>query len=167
MGRRLFLPIASEPAEAPTVDSVRKRLGGRASTEQGAGELVSFRDERGVLRAGVVVFARGADRDVWVPGDLVRRVRRDDAYAIDGVVPDELHSVARDAIAFARLREGQRVHYQHQGGLDDGDLIEKCRFGALVERRDRTLLGVGFRRLWGAWDEAGASGPNLGRPGGA
>lgn len=134
----------------PTVDLVRKRLGGRASTEDGAGELVSFRDERGLERAGVVVFVRGDDRDVWVPGDVVRRVRRDDARPIDGAVPAELHEVARDAIAFARLREGQRVHYQHTDGLGEGDMIEKCRFGVLVERRDRTIVGVGFRRVWGA-----------------
>jgi hypothetical protein len=28
--------------------------------------------------------------------------------------------------------------------------VEKCRFGALVERGDGTVLGVGFRRLWSA-----------------
>lgn len=150
MGRRLLLPVTKGVAEIPTVDAVRRRLGGRASTEEGAGELVSFRDERGLSRLGVVVFARGADRDVWVPGDLVRRVRREDVRPPDGLVPDELHAVARDALAFARLREGQRVTYQHGDALDEGEMIEKCRFGALVERRDRTVLGVGFRRVWGA-----------------
>ena len=151
MGKRLFLPLAvGEPAQRPTVDTVRKRLGGRASTEPGAGELVCFRDERGFERAGVVLFVQGEELDVWLTGDLVRRVRRGEAKPADGVLPEGLHAVARDAQAFASLREGQRVRYQHPGGLDEGALVEKCRFGALVERGDRTVLGVGFRRLWGA-----------------
>jgi hypothetical protein len=151
MAKRLFLPLAvGEPAQRPTVDTVRRRLGGRASTEPGAGELVCFPDERGLERAGVVVFVRGEDLDVWLTGDLVRRVRRPDARPMDGVIPDGLLAVARDALAFAELREGQRVRYQHASGLGEGALVEKCRFGALVERSDGTVLGVGFRRLWGA-----------------
>lgn len=148
MTRRLFLPLTTgELARSPTVDTVRKRLGGRASTDAGAGQVLAFRDERGGERIGVVLFVRGDELDVWVQGDLVRRVRRPDTKPADGVVPRELLAVARDAQGFAALREGQRVRYQHPGGLGDGALVEKCRFGALVERDDRTVLGIGFRRL--------------------
>lgn len=151
MAKRLFLPLAvGETSPRPTVDTVRRRLGGRASTEPGAGELVCFRDERGFERAGVVVFVRGDELDVWLTGDLVRRVRRGDARPADGVLPEGLLAVARDALAFASLHEGQHVRYQHPGGLGEGALVEKCRFGALVERADRTVLGIGFRRLWSA-----------------
>ncbi len=148
MSRRLFLPLATGPAdERPTVDRVRKKLGGRASTEPGAGEVVIVSTERGE-RAGVVLFVRGEDLDVWREGDLVRRVRRGATRAAGDAVPRDLLAVARDARAFASLVEGQRVGYQHAGGLGEGALVEKCRFGALVERADGTLLGVGFRRLW-------------------
>jgi hypothetical protein len=143
MTRRLSLPTA----RSTTVDAVRKRLGGRASTEAGAGEVLSFRDERGSERMGVVLFVRGEDLEVWVEGDLVRRVRRERTQPPDGVVSRELLAVSRDAQGFAALHEGQRVRYQHPGGLGDGALVEKCRFGGLVERDDRTVLGIGFRRL--------------------
>jgi hypothetical protein len=148
MVKRLFLPLASAPdASQPTVDTVRKKLGGRASTEAGAGGLVWFRGERGQERAGVVLFVRGEDLDVWAEGDVVRRVRRGDTRAVDGVVSKELLAVAADARLFAALHEGQRVRYQHEGGLGEGELVEKCRFGGLVERGDGVLLGIGFRRL--------------------
>jgi hypothetical protein len=154
MGRRLLLPLSIAPtrgAERPSVDAVRRRLGGRASTEAGAGEVVSFRDERGLPRVGVVLFVRGEDLDVWVQGDVVRRVRRPGAAPADGVVPPELLEVSGDARIFAELREGQRVRYQRApdaGGAGEGMLVEKCRFGGLIERGDGAVLGVGFRRLW-------------------
>ena len=147
MVRKLFLPLAPEPsAKRPTVDAVRKRLGGRAATEQGAGEIVLLRGGLGE-RMGVVLFVRGDLLDVWLEGDQVRRVRRADLHPADGVVPATLHDVARAARAFADLHEGQRVGYQHQGVLAEGALVEKCRFGGLVERSDGTVVGVGFRRL--------------------
>jgi hypothetical protein len=151
MGRKLFLPLAlGATAQRPTVDAVRKRLGGRASTEAGAGAIVSLRGGPGPgagERMGVVLFVRGEQLDVWLEGDVVQRVRRADALAADGVVPGPLHDVARDARAFADLCEGQRVGFQHQGALAEGALVEKCRFGGLVERGDGTVVGVGFRRF--------------------
>jgi hypothetical protein len=151
MGRRLFLPLTTDASERPTVDAVRRRLGGRASTEAGAGEVVGFRDERGHFRLGVVLFVRGEDLDVWAQGDVVRRVRRPGAEPPDGVVPPDLIEVSGDARLFAGLREGQRVRYRHASApLGEGVIVEKCRFGALVERGDGAVLGVGFRRLWPA-----------------
>src|SRR6185437_778339 len=147
MVKRLFLPLAPEsPAPRPTVDAVRKRLGGRASTETGAGEVVTLRTAHGE-RTGVVLFVRGEQLDVWLEGDVVRRVLRADAPPADGVVPEEVLGVALDARAFGELREGQRVYFQHEGVPSEGMLVEKCRFGGLVERGDGTMVGVAFRRF--------------------
>ncbi len=148
---KLFLPLtltAGAAAGPPTVDAMRRRLGGRASTDPGAGEVLAFRDERGHERHGVVLFARGEELDVWGAGDRVRRVRRAATRPVDGIVSEELWAVARDAVAFGELREGQAVRYQHAEGPGAGRLVEKCRFGGLVERGDGRLLGVGFRRVW-------------------
>ena len=152
MSRRLFLPLADgDPAASPTVDAVRRRLGGRASTEPGAGELVAVASDHGAARAGVVLFVQGDDVDVWLSGGLVRRTRRSRVVtAAEASGSDELLSIAHAARIFAALAEGQRVCYQHDRGVVEGDLVEKCRFGALVERGDGTVLGVGFRRLWSA-----------------
>jgi hypothetical protein len=144
MARRLFLPLATPGRSTPpTVDAGRKRLGGRASTEAGAGELVLLRDQRN----GVVLFVRGDQLDVWTEGDVVRRVRRADVRPFEGAASPDLLAVAADARIFAVLREGERVGFQHEAGPGEGTLVEKCRFGALVERGDGTVLAVGFRRL--------------------
>jgi hypothetical protein len=152
MGRRLFLPLVAPEREfPPTVDAVRKRLGGRAATEAGAGEVVGLRDGR----AGVVLFVRGEALDVWLDGDVVHRVRRAEALPVEalpagspGVMRSgDLGPVAADARAFALLFEGQRVRFRRESTLDEGTLVEKCRFGALVERADGTVVGVSFRRL--------------------
>jgi hypothetical protein len=157
MARRLFLPLAADgTAPRPTVDAVRRRLGGRASTEPGAGEAVTLVGDlgRGVGPGatpvtGVVIFVRGEQLDVWLAGDVVRRIHRADSRPACGVIPPDLLVVAAAARAFAALREGQRVGFCDEGRAVEGALVEKCRFGALVERGDRTVVGVGFRRLHG------------------
>jgi hypothetical protein len=165
MARRLFLPLASDgavPRPMPTVDAVRKRLGGRAATEPGAGEIVSLSGGRiAPIVSGVVIFVRGDEIDVWLEGDMVRRVRRADTWALGGVIPPDLLAVAAAARAFAGLREGQRVGYRDEGRGGEGTLVEKCRFGALVERGDGTVVGVGFRRLRGPPGEAEENEPRL------
>jgi hypothetical protein len=145
MARRLFLPLASPSgtAERPTVDAVRKRLGGRAATEAGAGELVGLRDGR----IGAVLFVRGEQLDVWTEGDVVRRIRRGEASPADGVIPPDVLAVAGEARAFADLAEGQRVGFQKDGGMQSGILVEKCRFGALIELETGVVVGVAFRRV--------------------
>lgn len=154
MARRLSLPLTFDAglgaAKAPAVDVVRKRLGGRASTEAGAGELVSITTEGGAERAGVVLFVRGDDLDVWIEHGLVRRTRRSSTRPLKAPVAKPLADVAGDARVFGALLEGQRVRYQHEAGFDEGMLIEKCRFGALLQRDDGVLIGVGFRRIWPA-----------------
>jgi hypothetical protein len=148
MARRLFLPLAAgNPDANPTVDAVRRRLGGRASTEPGAGEVVAVASDAGAARTGVVLFVQGDALDVWLEGGVVRRTRRERTVKAEGA-GDALQSIAHAARIFAALSEGQRVFYGHDAGVGEGALVEKCRFGALVERGDGTVLGVGFRRLW-------------------
>ncbi|MEP7119942.1 MAG: hypothetical protein ABJE95_03485 [Byssovorax sp.] len=150
MARRLFLPLAAgDPDASPTVDAVRKRLGGRASTELGAGEIVAVASDQGAARTGVVLFVQGDDLDVWLEGGVVRRTRRSRTVKTSEAGED-LHSIAHAARIFAALFEGQRVCYRHEAGVGEGALVEKCRFGALIERGDGTVLGIGFRRLWSA-----------------
>jgi hypothetical protein len=143
------------------VDDVRKRLGGRASTDPRAGDLVMVTAPGGRELPGVVLFASGEDMDVWVeqPGSavvtalgagIVRRARGEDVGPLRGVASKDLTAVASDARVFGGLLEGQRIRYQSGEGLDEGTLVEKCRFGALVERDDGALVGVGFRRIWPA-----------------
>ena len=146
MARRLSLhPAERGPAPLPTVDAVRKQLGGRASTEPGAGEVVRVGAEGD--RTGVVLFVHGEQLDVWLSGDRVQRVRRADTHPAGGVAPRELAAIAGDARAFADLREGQRVAFLQEGRRGEGALVEKCRFGGLVELRSGTVVGVGFRRF--------------------
>ena len=66
----------------------------------------------------------------------------------------ELLAVSRDARSFAALSEGERVQYQHEGGIGEGTLVEKCRFGALIQRADGAVIGAGFRRVWAACERA-------------
>lgn len=148
MSRKLSLPLTLDWAKKPTTDAVRKRLGGRASTEPGAGEIVSLRTEGGTERVGVVLFARGEDVDVWTDHGVVRRARRTRCTPCCEEVSKELSQVADDARIFGGMCEGQRVRYQHEAGLEEGVIVEKCRFGALLRRDDGVILGVGFRRIW-------------------
>jgi len=149
MTRRFSLPISlGARSRPPTVDEVRKRLGGRASTDTGAGELVYLSTERGIERVGVVLFARGDELDVCVESGVVRRIKRASTRPADTTVSEELLSMACDARAFAALRENQRVLYSHASGTGEGVLVEKCRFGALIERSDGAVIGASFRRVF-------------------
>lgn len=150
MSRKLPVLWGAPPDRRPTVDSVRARLGGRAATEPGAGELVTVDLGAGLSQPGVVIFTRGDDVDVWTGEGVVRRARWDVVRPRPGPAPDALAQVAADAAAFAGLFEGQRVKYRADAGTGEGTLVEKCKFGALVERDDHTIVGVSFRRLWPA-----------------
>lgn len=150
MSRKLFLPLSLDAPTKPTADQIRKRLGGRASTEEGAGDVVRITTEGGVERVGVVLFTRGEDVDVWTDHGVVRRTRRAQLSPCSDDIPSDLRAVAGDARLFGALVEGQRVWYHHDAGLGEGKLLEKCRFGGLVLRDDGAVMGVGFRRLWAA-----------------
>lgn len=140
--------MSLEASKRPSVDLVRHRLGGRASTEPGAGALVAL-DAGGSPRLGVVLFVRGDALDVWSEPGVVRRVLRSSARpSAHEAASDALLAVAADAQVFASLAEGAPVGYHDGDRLGEGRLVEKCRFGGIVERTDGTLMGVGFRKLW-------------------
>jgi hypothetical protein len=175
----LFLPIAGGVPDDTRlqatlgndrrVDEVRRRMGGRASSDPGVGQLVRLRlsDEY-----GVVLFRTGEQLDVWLGGGKVQRTgqaaveplrpstepadphssdsagRRTAGPARPAQLP-ELLGVAADVRVFASLNEGARVRYSATSdSMEEGTLVEKCRYGALILRDDNTLMGVGFRRIW-------------------
>jgi hypothetical protein len=136
---------------------MRKRLGGRASTEPGAGEIVGFTTDGGLVFSGVVLFVRGDDLDVWVSEAVVRRTRRANTKPLETSPAAEMIALAKDTRVFASLHEGARIRYLEAGALEEGQLVEKCRFGALVERPDGKIFGVGFRKIWPAKEPGEAS----------
>ena len=150
MARKLGLPLILDPTRTPSVDAVRAKLGGRASTERGAGDLVIVDAGGGFEHTGIVLFTRGEEVAVWTSEGVVRRATPGVVRRSAGPTPEGFVSVAADAAIFGQLAEGQRVRYRHDTGTDEGTLLEKCKFGAIVERDDRTIVGVSFRRLWPA-----------------
>jgi hypothetical protein len=64
-----------------------------------------------------------------------------------GLFAREILDVAKDARAFAELTEGQRVLFHQDGSVRRGVLVEKCRFGALIETDSGAVVGVAFRRV--------------------
>jgi len=157
MSRKLALPVLLPAPPTPSVDNVRKRLGGRASTETGTGDVVSFSTDGGIHQTGVVVFIRGDELDVYVSENLVRRIRRDAAKSTDAALNPSFVAIAESARIFEQLTEGQRVCFKNGEHTHEGTLVEKCRFGALVERPDGKIIGLGFQRLWPAPENPGLS----------
>jgi len=152
MARRLSLPLTEGSAasqEAPSAADVRKRLGGVGQTEAGAGVVVRFLEEPGAGTLGVVVYCSGDELDVYLGDGWLRRTRRAAVAELEGDAPSSLSSIADDARVFSTLLPGQAVRFQSgDGELRSGVLLEKCRFGAIVVRDDKRLIGVGFRKLW-------------------
>lgn len=157
MSRKLALPVLLPAPPTPSVDKVRKRLGGRASTEAGTGDVVSFSTDGGIHQTGVVVFIRGDELDVYVSDNLVRRIRRSSAKFTDAALNPAFVAIAESARIFERLAEGQRVCFKNGEHSSEGTLVEKCRFGALVEQSDGKIIGLGFQRLWPAPEKSGLS----------
>src|SRR5262249_61007300 len=99
MARRISLPLTGDvpPAEnPPTADAIRKKLGGRATSEPCAGEIVSLGDPE-LDRIGVVLFGQGDEVAVWIAEGLVRRTRRSQTTPFRSAVPPALAKVATDA----------------------------------------------------------------------
>lgn len=146
MARRT-LPVAERVTRTPTTDAIRTRLGGRARTLPGVGRLVLVH-HAGRSIAGVVLFVSESSCDVWLGDNLVRRVPTAQALPLEGVADASVHAIAADAARFAALSEGSRVRFELRSGApEEGTLIEKCRFGALIVRADGGIVGVGFRRI--------------------
>lgn len=128
---------------------MRERLGGRSESEAGRGEVVRFELAPGMPLVGVVLFVEADNAHVLLDGGTVRRVDRNLlSPAMDGI-HEELAALASDVRAFGELNEGDPVRYTDSRGITaEGVLIEKCRYGALVARPDRAVMGIGFRKLW-------------------
>jgi hypothetical protein len=127
-----------------SIEAVRARLGGRARTDLQAGRVVCFLDTGAM---GVVLFGHGAEVHVFSNAGWVRRTTTDAITQVSEPAQD-LNAVADDIRVFAALEEGHRVRFQDVGGMAQGTLLEKCRYGAVVRRDDERILGVGFRRIW-------------------
>ncbi|AKF07404.1 hypothetical protein [Sandaracinus amylolyticus] len=135
------------PTRAPTVDEARASLGGRASTSPEAGALVQVIEASSRV-SGVIVFASAEERDVWIGEGRLRRVARSSCVDAEGPMDPALAPVAADASRFAALSEGTRVRYHDRRGVaHEGTLVEKCRYGALVESSAGRVLAVSFRRI--------------------
>lgn len=160
--RKLHLPVTdhhASPEAVPSVAATRARLGGPAIPGAEAGEVVTWGGDGLEHRVGVVLHAhddevdvlvvRGAGASTSTPTTMVRRTRRGELRSVPDTAKDAdvLHA-SRAARAYASMREGHRVRYQDAAGSDhEAIIVEKCRYGALVERPDGTVLGVGFRKL--------------------
>lgn len=136
------------PAGPPSVDDARAALGGRASTGPEAGARVRIGGSE-----GVVVFASASERDVWIGEGRFQRVAADACEPAPRASSAELDPVAADARRFAGLAEGDAVRYRDRHDREhEGQLVEKCRYGALVLRADARVVAVSFRRVAPAAD---------------
>ena len=136
MPRRVSLPMSSDPRLS--LARAREQLGGRAGSHGRAGEIVAVGGA-----VGVVVCSDAKGCDVFFGEGKTRRVAARDAEPVESP-SREVSEVADDARAFARLEEGQDVVFDREVA---GRLIEKCRYGGLVARRDGRIFAVGFRRF--------------------
>jgi hypothetical protein len=152
MRRRLSLPLTSNlELRPPSPDQMRERLGGRLSASSPrAGKLVSLLSSGGLPQVGVLLSDAEDGCDVLFERGLVKRTASDAISPHEGEASEELVALASQARVFAGLGEGSQVLVEQEGERTVGVLVEKCRWGALVELEDRKLLGVGFRRLWPA-----------------
>ena len=149
-------PLAKR-SKKPSIDAARDRLGGRITdtdvTPQGlaCGLVVSVAGGRGTTVPGVVVFASSKEVHVLLDGVRLRRVVPEHVRPHVGEIPLALAKIAGDAQLFARLSEGESVRYAGEDGvLVSAQVVEKCRWGALVSRPDGAVIAVGFRKLWPA-----------------
>jgi hypothetical protein len=147
MERKRPLPLIDTPAR-PSIDAARARLGGRIPVDAAPlpgfppGTVVRSGDSR-----GVVVFASTDEAHVLLDAARLRRLSPGE-LTID-TASAELAALADDARVFGTLTEGLPVRYKSdQGQLVVGRVVEKCRWGALVEREDGVVVAVGFRKLW-------------------
>lgn len=146
---------ASVSHAPPSVDEAREALGGRIEaglrSPHEAGALIHFRDVRGNDVEGVLVFAAADALDVWVGEGRFHRVPQTRVKSVGPNAPTDhpLADVAADALVFAQLHEGARIRFvDRKNAMQAGTLVEKCRYGALVENEAKTILAVSFRRLW-------------------
>jgi hypothetical protein len=133
-----------------TLARARERLGGRVSMHGDAGAVVQV--ERGAHPTiGVVLWSDAQWCDVWLGDDLTKRTRSDSVTPAKAPRGSPMAQASAAAHTFALLEEGQNVRFAKEGltpsGQEEGRLIEKCRWGALVALADGKILAVGFHRF--------------------
>jgi hypothetical protein len=169
MTRKIFLPLTqqlSNSIDKPNAIAMRKRLGGRISSDAAIarssgpivlGAFVSIQsavdspvsEPEITKRVGVLLAITGQSVDVYLERGIVKRTAVEAVSAHEGEGPADLVAVAESVMVFARLHEGQRVEVERSpSDIPCATLVEKCRYGAIVELEDRSLLGVGFRKIW-------------------
>ena len=143
-GRRVLPTV---PGELPHIEQARRRLGGRHAPD--ADLALLGRCARAFSDVGVVLYADAATADVYVAARTVRRVARDRLEPLDDTaLPSALRGIASDARRFAATHEGWRTLFRTETGAEnEGDLLEKCRFGALLGLEDGRVVAVGFGRI--------------------
>jgi hypothetical protein len=149
--RRINLPLlpSLDASQRPTLERARKQLGGAGETTGFAGTVVRVPNRDDTWSVGVALYASADEVDVWLDGSRVRRARADEVHALPRDHDPALHAVIADVQVFASLHRGDAVRWQEgDGRTEEGTLIEKCRYGALVATPEGRVLAVGFRRLW-------------------
>ena len=140
----------------PSIDSARRRLGGRATTpsQRAPGSPVQAMLRDGKKHVGVVLWCSEQHCDVWFDDGTARRLRAEAVVSYRGTAPEVLSCVAAEVRLFASLVDGDLVRWERSAGVrprvGEGCIVEKCRYGAIVVTRDGQLVAVGFRRLWPA-----------------
>lgn len=173
MARKVFLPMSArfrDSVATPTAIEMRNRLGGRVEGERGLvvegvtiplGAIVTIDGARGAARTGVLLTVADGSADVYLEAGMVKRVKSELVGPLRGSPPDDLGGISESAVVFGSLSEGQDVEIERPGGqIVRAVLVEKCRYGALVELADRSLLGVGFRKVWPARPSSASSAPS-------
>jgi hypothetical protein len=143
-----------------SIEEARRRLGGRvtttstASSRRAPGSPVQAVLRDGKKHFGVVLSCSEQHCDVWFDDGTARRVRADLVASSAAPAPDSLTCVAAEVRLFAAFVEGDRIRWERSGGrlppVEEGCIVEKCRYGAIVVTRSGKLVAVGFRRLWPA-----------------
>ncbi len=136
----------------PALDAARRKLGGRslAPSARAPGALVEVTLQDGTRHAGIVLWASAGTCDVWFDDGLARRARSEAVAACASPTPESLVRVEAEIRMFSSLAEGDRVRWERETGLEEGRILEKCRYGAIVVTRGARLIAVGFRKIWPA-----------------
>ncbi|MDW8251163.1 MAG: hypothetical protein RMJ98_17860, partial [Myxococcales bacterium] len=143
--------VAVAPRPPQPTHLVLRQSGGRplAGRCAGIGRVVALRLQP--ERPLVVLFKEDEICHVWVGQGRVRKVRQADLVEYEGALPPEEEAIARDILRLHTLPEGAPVAFLQSdppGVTGHGVLVERCRFGALVQASDGRRMAVGFRRLW-------------------
>jgi hypothetical protein len=152
---KVSLPLLKEledtSSKVPTIDVMRTRLGGRIDPNtltSEAGVVVDIETGGGATRTGIALFGDAERIDVLFDRGLVRRTQRERYRPSNAPAPLGLERVPAVLRSLAATKEGALVKFRADDGIwHAATLREKCRFGALLEREDGTVLGVGWGRL--------------------